>query len=66
MAEGKEHNSVEGLDIGMIKNRKANIKDEDIAKDSKSAVIIDARALYDAINKETSAGYRQNANSRTV
>ena len=38
---------------GMIKDPKMNIKNDDIAKGSKSVVVIDARALYDAINKET-------------
>ena len=38
---------------GMIKDPEINIKSDDIAKGSRSAVVIDARALYDAINKET-------------
>lgn len=38
---------------GMIKDPEINIKNDDIAKGSRSAVVIDARALYDAINKET-------------
>eukprot|EP00435_Cladocopium_sp_Y103_P029592 s669_g7.t1 len=38
---------------GMLVNRDLEVKSNDLAKGTKSAAVIDARALYDAINKET-------------
>ena len=45
--------SIVKLIFGLLRDPNLNIKDDDAARGMRSAVIIDARALYDAIHKET-------------
>ena len=46
--------SIVKLIFGLLRDpNNLNIKDDDAARAMRSAVIIDARALYDAIHKET-------------